>query len=175
MVTDSGFNTTRDINADIPRSTVNTAYPYSDESNLKRSIPHGGYGKGGSPDRKRGRGTLSPQGKKYTINIRQPLTRINQEDSVGLPVYDDESVLGTGHNNGAMSTSTKGVTFVDRASQIRQNKNLSNPYSFAPPDNKTLFTSPVRTNRSSYNEVDPVQKLNSILKRLEKVLETLLT
>ena len=172
MVPHFRLNTRRNRDANIQRSTMNTAYPYSGESKLKRSIPSDGYGKGGSPKRKRPR---KPQRKKYTINIHQPLPRINQEDSVGRSVDDDKSVLGIGHNTGAMSTSTKGVTFVQRPLKITQNKNLSYPYPIAHSDNKTLFTSPARTNRSSHNEVDPVQKLNSILKRLEKVLESLLT
>ena len=163
MVAYSRFNMTRDRNANISMTPP--------RSKLKRSTPFDGHGKGGSPDRKRPRGTRSPQREKnVTINIDRPFGPIYQEGSVGLNVDDDEqnkSVLRIGDN-------TKGVTFVDRPLKITQNKNLSYPYPYHPPDN-TLFNSPARTNRSSYNEVDPVQKLNSILKRLEKVLETLLT
>ena len=158
------------------------------DNTLKRGGPYGGFDKGGSPDRKRGRrygsqsslrkrntGSRSPPRKKITLNINDRLGPINQEDSVGLPVdYDtqNDSLSRIGNNTSAIMTPPRGVRFDETVSEKPQNKTLSYPYAHS---GNTHVISPARTNRSSHNEFDPVQKLNSILRRLEKVLESLLT
>ena len=202
MVFTPSYKRTRNRNADTPmtpprdkQNRDRTLPRYM----LKRASPYGGFVEGGSPDRKRntgygplspsgknvkGRGFKSPPKKKFLININDPLGSINQEDSVGLPVdYDppNDSFSRIGNNTNAMLTSKKGVTFdpfatetINTPLKITQNKTLRSSYPYAHSDN-TRFTSPPRTYRSSHNEFDPVQKLNSILRRLEEVLESLLT
>ena len=121
-----------------------------------------------SPDPKKSRGLRS----------------INQEDSARLSVDNNgqnDSLSRIGNNTSAIMTPTKNVTFDPFATETRntplkttQNRNLSYSYPYTHSGN-TRVISPSRTNRSSHNEVGPVQKLNSILRRLEKVLESLLT
>ena len=92
-----------------------------------------------------------------------PLRGVSQND---VPLTPPRS---NSKQSDKLLSSPKSVTFNNNISNMGGNKNYLNRSSFL------HSRSPTKTNRSSYNEVDPVKKLNSILRRLEEVLESLLT
>ena len=102
--------------------------------------------------------------KAYETNPElDPVRGVSQNDVLLTPPRSNSK------QSDKLLSSPRSVTFNNNISNIGGNKNYLNRSSF--PHSR----SPTKTNRSSYNEVDPVKKLNSILRRLEEVLESLLT